>query len=132
MNTTHQRARTRPRRLALAGATAAVVASLALHAAPASASTKQIAIIQDGVALNANPSADIAQFRALGATTLRVLMQWYTVAPDSSSTRAPHFSATNPNSYPVANWAQSSVVRRGGHRDQAFPRTSSRTTSAGR
>jgi hypothetical protein len=106
MNTTHQRARTRPRSLALAGATAAVVASLALHAAPASASTTQIAIIQDGVALNANPSADIAQFRALGATTLRVLMQWYTVAPDSSSTRAPHFSATNPNSYPVANWAQ--------------------------
>jgi hypothetical protein len=106
MNSTHLRARIRPRRLALAGVTAAVVASLALHAAPASASTTQIAIIQDGVALNGNPQADIAQFRALGATTLRVLLQWYTVAPDSSSTKAPHFSATDPGSYPAANWAQ--------------------------
>jgi hypothetical protein len=112
MNTTHQRALIRPRRFALAGAAAAVVASLALHAAPASASTKQIAIIQDGGALNANPSADIAQFRALGATTLRVLLQWYTIAPDSSSTKAPHFSATNPNSYPAANWAQWDAIIR--------------------
>ncbi len=106
MNSSHLRARIRPRRLALAGATAAVVGSLALHAAPASASTKQIAIIQDGAALNANPQGDIAQFRALGATTLRVMLQWSTVAPSAGATRAPHFSATNPNAYPAANWAQ--------------------------
>jgi hypothetical protein len=106
MNSTLLRARIRPRRLALVGATAAVAASLALHAAPASASTKQIAIIQDGANLNGNPQGDIAQFRALGATTLRVMLQWYTVAPSAGSTRAPRFSATNPNAYPAANWAQ--------------------------
>ena len=112
MNLFQLRARIRPRRLTLAGATVAVVASLALHAAPASASTRQIAIIQDGVALNGNPQADIAQFRALGATTLRVLLQWYTVAPDASSTRTPHFSATNPGAYPAANWAQWDTIIR--------------------
>ena len=106
MNLTHLCTRVRPRRAAFAGAVTAVVASLALHAAPASASTKQIAIIQDGVSLNGNPIADVQQFRALGATTLRVLLQWYTVAPDTSSTKAPRFTATNPNSYPAANWDQ--------------------------
>jgi hypothetical protein len=108
MKLTHLRARVRPRRAALAGAGAvtAVVASLALHAAPASASTNQIAIIQDGVALNGNPIADVQQFRALGATTLRVMLQWYTIAPDAASSKAPHFSATNPNAYPAANWDQ--------------------------
>ena len=106
MNPTHPRARTRLRRTQLAVAGTAVLTALALIAGPAHASTGQVALIQDGGALNANPGGDISQFRALGGTTLRVTLQWYTVAPSASSSKMPKFSASNPGAYPAGNWTQ--------------------------
>ncbi len=111
MNLTHARGHHRSRRLQLAAAGTAALAALALHAGPAAASTNQVALIEDG-ALTANPSADVAQFQALGATTVRVVLPWSSVAPDPNSTRAPKFSATSPAAYPAANWTQWDAVVR--------------------
>jgi hypothetical protein len=105
MNRIHLRARARSRRLQLSAVPLAALASLAV-ATGASASTSQVAVIQDGAALNANPAVDVQQFQALGATTLRVLLQWYTVAPQPNARRAPHFNATDPGAYPARNWNQ--------------------------
>ena len=106
MNRNHLRARAIARRLQLSAALIAAIASLAL-AATASASSKQVALIQDGQALNGNPAADVQQFRALGANTLRVLLFWYQVAPKANSRSAPHnFEASDPNAYPAKNWSQ--------------------------
>jgi hypothetical protein len=48
----------------------------------------------------------MAEFRSLGATTVRDVMFWALVAPNSNSAKPPkNFNATNPNAYPAANWA---------------------------
>jgi hypothetical protein len=88
---------------------AAAVLSAALMlalvgASPASASTKQISIFQDDSML-ANPAAGLAEVRALGATTVRLTVQWYLVAPNPASAKAPKFNASNPSAYPAAKWA---------------------------
>jgi hypothetical protein len=93
----------------LCGLIAAAVLSAALMlalvgASPASASTKQISIFQDDTML-ANPAAGLAEVRALGATTVRLTVQWYLLAPNPASTKAPKFDASNPNAYSAAKWA---------------------------
>lgn len=100
-------ARARSRRFQLTAALATTVAALSVGLpGTASASNKQIAIIQDGNALNADPAGTIARFRELGATTIRVLVLWKDFAPDPNSRRAPaHFAAGNPGAYPAANWS---------------------------
>ena len=103
MNLFALRARIHARRLQVSAALLAVFASLSL-AATASASSSQVSVIQDGNAQSA--AADVQQFHATGAKTLRLLLQWYTVAPKANSKTAPKFSATNPNSYPSKNWSQ--------------------------
>ena len=75
-------------------ADAGVVAALALGAcagvpAAASASHQQIAIIQDQAGVQSDPGGTMAQFRALGATTVRVFMPWATIAPNPLKTKAP-------------------------------------------
>jgi hypothetical protein len=111
-------ARAHTRRLSLLTALTAVLACLALHTATASASTSQVALIQDGVALNENPVADMAQMKALGATTVRVMVYWYQVAPDPNSKKAPAgFNASSPGSYPAANWAQYDAIVQAAHTD---------------
>jgi len=71
----------------------------------ASASTKQIAIIQDNSDL-VNAPAAMAQFRALGATTVRVPVPWALIAPDNTSTKSPKsFNASDPAAYKAAGWA---------------------------
>jgi len=93
--------------LVAATATAALGAVLMLALiipAPASASTKQISIFQDDSMLG-YPAAGLAEVRALGATTVRMTVQWYSVAPDPASTHAPKFDASNPNAYPASKWA---------------------------
>jgi hypothetical protein len=86
---------------------AAVAAAFALHTAPAAASTHQISLIQDGVALNQNPLGDLAEMKELGGNTVRVLLYWWQVAPNSSSRTAPRgFKASSPAAYPARNWAQ--------------------------
>jgi hypothetical protein len=82
--------------LAAAGITAAAIPP------GASASTSQIAIIQDGGAIAGNPVADATfrQFRSLGATYARIFVSWSGVAPqNSSSTEPAGFNATDPNAY---------------------------------
>lgn len=103
MNRIHLRARLRTRRLQISTALLAVIASLGL-AATASASTSQVSVIQDGNAYSA--AADAQQFHALGARTLRLLLQWYTVAPQANAKHAPHFNQSNPDAYPAGNWSQ--------------------------
>ena len=65
-----------------------------------SASHRQIAIIQDNSDL-ANAPAAMAQFRALGATTVRVFLPWSTIAPNAKKTRRPSTS-TRPTRPPTA------------------------------
>lgn len=91
----------------------AIAAALALHATPADASTNQVALIQDGVALNQNPAADLATMHELGANTVRVLLFWWQVAPSANSKSAPkHFAASSPGAYPASNWAQWDAIVR--------------------
>jgi hypothetical protein len=94
------------RLLGAAAFTVAVIAALAFALpSPAGAATKQIAMIQDDAQLQANPAGTLAQMRALGATTVRVVLFWTSVAPQIESTKKPNFDATNPNAYSAADWA---------------------------
>jgi hypothetical protein len=84
------------------------VAAAAAMAVPAtaSASSSQVAMIQDQGEIGPNSAATFQQFRALGATTARVILPWSQVAPDSTSSRPPaNFNASDPAAYPAANWA---------------------------
>jgi hypothetical protein len=86
-------------------ASLALACSLTLPAA-AGASQRQVALIQDGNALLTDPADSLAQVRALGATTVRVIMYWYYIAPHPGSSRIPaHFNGSDPNAYPKAGWA---------------------------
>jgi hypothetical protein len=93
------------RRSLLAAALPASAVALACLPAAATASSRQIAIVQDGALIQANPAGTLAQMRALGATTVRVTLFWDSVAPSIQATRKPSFKATDPNAYPAANWA---------------------------
>jgi hypothetical protein len=73
--------------------------------ATASASSSQITIIQDGGATGPTADATFRQFRALGASTARIILPWSQIAPDPRSFAKPNFDATNPNAYPGVNWA---------------------------
>ncbi|HTU28534.1 MAG TPA: cellulase family glycosylhydrolase [Solirubrobacteraceae bacterium] len=107
MTRIHLHGRARAWLLSPIAALVAVAAAFALHATPAAASTKQVSLIQDGVALNENPTADLAEMKELGGNTVRVLLFWWQVAPNSSSRTAPKgFTASNPAAYPARNWAQ--------------------------
>jgi hypothetical protein len=103
-----------PRRRAAHAATALALSLGAGAAVPAvaAASHKQIAIIQDNSDLINAPAA-MAQFRALGATTVRVFLPWATIAPNAKKTSAPkHFSATDPSDYSAAKWAPYDAIDR--------------------
>ena len=92
---------------------AGLACALALPAA-ASASHGQISIIQDDPPLQAATADTLAQFRALGASTVRVIMHWSLIAPQPSSNKAPAgFDASDPNAYPASGWAPyDRIVRR--------------------
>jgi hypothetical protein len=90
--------------VAAAAAVAAVAVPMALTAAPASASTNQISIIQEPGMLD-SPGTFIPIARSLGATTERMFIQWATVAPSPTATKQPNFNASDPNAYPARNWA---------------------------
>jgi hypothetical protein len=81
------------------GATLAVGAAAALPAT-ASASHSQTSIIEDLGAVAQDPAGTLAQFRALGASTVRVLLPWSAVAPRP---RPAGRGATDPRTY--QNWA---------------------------
>ena len=111
----------RARRLRRLAATVGVVtvgSVLGGAAAPAPASTRQISIIQDSVWVLKDPAKTLSTFRALGASTVRVIVDWAQVAPMAKSravptgfgggSAAPNGGAsdgTDPADYPAANWA---------------------------
>jgi hypothetical protein len=98
----------KPRALvALALALTAGLAGLMLaRPSLARASRSQVTIMEDDQAMLSDPANTLAAFRALGANTVRVQLPWSSIAPDPSSPTIPAgFNATDPNSYPQANWA---------------------------
>jgi hypothetical protein len=96
---------TKLRGLLTAASTLAGLLTLALTAAtPASASTKQLTILQDTSFLT-SPLTALPQARALGARTVRVTISWYRMAPNPESTRKPNFDASDPNAYSPDDWA---------------------------
>jgi hypothetical protein len=105
MNRIHLRARVLTRRLQIFSVMATLIASLAIASA-ASASKTQGALILDPAAQSADPAAALSQYRAVGATTVRVLLKWYTVAPKANAKTAPKFSATNPGAYSAKLFSQ--------------------------
>lgn len=97
---------TRSRLLQLAAGLVAAAALVPGVTGTASASTKQISIIQDGYALFANPSATLSEFRDLGATTTRVLVQWKDFAPHPNARNQPrHFNPSRSRTYPQKEFA---------------------------
>ncbi|MBV9837643.1 MAG: hypothetical protein JO156_05965 [Solirubrobacterales bacterium] len=86
--------------------------SLALSPAPALASGNQIAMFQDGIHLMADPGPTLQTIRKLGATTVRVVVFWSTVAPSPRSHNQPHFNQSDPNAYPASGWAPYDAIVR--------------------
>ncbi|MBV9000939.1 MAG: hypothetical protein JO304_17890 [Solirubrobacterales bacterium] len=83
---------------------AALVLSIA--AAPAAASTTQVAVFQADAQVLANPTGTLQDLRDLGVGMVRVNLAWSQIAPSASSTRRPKsFDATNPAAYPARGWA---------------------------
>ena len=101
--------------ITLAGALTAV--SLIPASTPALASSTQWAMMQDGTLLLKDPADTLARFRLLGASMVRVILNWYSVAPSANSHHQPHFSATNPSAYPAANWAPWDAIVRDATQD---------------
>jgi hypothetical protein len=80
--------------------------AVALKAAPARASSGQISILQDDPRLDSDPAGTLARARLLGAQVMRVSVSWASIAPAPGSRKAPSgFNASDPASYPAANWA---------------------------
>jgi hypothetical protein len=82
----------------------AVAVALPLAASPASASTDQLSIIQDGSFLR-SPHTSMPLVNALGARVIRVFVQWSLVAPRPNASSKPHFDAADPSAYPASKWA---------------------------
>jgi len=96
---------TKPRGLLTAAFALAALSTLSLMApSRASASTRQISIIEDTSFLS-SPATALPLARSLGARTVRVTLPWYGFAPDPASTQKPSFDASNPSAYPASAWA---------------------------
>ncbi len=85
----------------------AVLASVVFgRPAPATASPQQVSILQDPVWVLKDPQETLSTFRALGASMVRVIVDWALLAPaPTSRTVPPGFAGTDPADYPAANWA---------------------------
>jgi hypothetical protein len=65
--------------------------------------------VHDAGALS-DPQQTLAQFRELGANTVRVIIPWAMIAPSPASTKKPSFNAADPNAYPASGWAPYDAV----------------------
>jgi hypothetical protein len=93
---------------------AAITASYSLaSAALASASRGQMAIIEDDPAVMTDPAGTLAEFRALGASTVRVIFHWSLISPRPTAQHIPAgFDPSDPNAYPASGWvAYDQIVR---------------------
>jgi hypothetical protein len=104
--------------VAAVGTALALIGAGSLPAA-ASASHSPIAIIQDvhDPGAPADPRQTLAQVRALGASTTRVIIPWATLAPSPGSARKPAFDASDPNAYPASGWAPYDAIVRAAAQD---------------
>jgi hypothetical protein len=76
----------------------------ALVMSNAAVSSRQITIVQDNAIL-ASPATELPLVRALGATTVRVSVTWYSLAPDAAAKQPPEgFDGSDPNAYPALKW----------------------------
>lgn len=82
--------------------------ALLLPAAAASASHSQFTMVEAPTELlsSGSPDAGLDTIKDLGATAIRIQLDWSLVAPDADSAHAPSFNQTDPNAYPAANWAR--------------------------
>jgi hypothetical protein len=72
--------------------------------ATAPAASRLITMIQDDAIL-ASPATELPLVRALGATTVRVFVTWYSLAPDPAAEQPPEgFNGSDPNAYPMSSW----------------------------
>jgi hypothetical protein len=95
-----------PRLKSLSAALGLASIFLGFHLAPpAFADSGQIAIIEDDAHMLSDPAGTLAVMRKLGATVVRLNLQWSAIAPKPTSTRRPSFNDTDPGAYPAANWA---------------------------
>ena len=97
----------RTRRASLRGLT--MVAALLAFAPAAYASTSQETVFEDDGLLQRSgtdvQSRALDDMKALGATTVRVLVGWRNLAPDPSAATPPAgFDASNPTAYPVGTF----------------------------
>jgi hypothetical protein len=76
-----------------------------LAAAPAAASTTQLAMFESPNIQYQSPALQLALLRSVGVDILRVPVVWDSIAPDPSSSAAPQFNAIDPAAYPASNWA---------------------------
>ncbi|MBV9336685.1 MAG: hypothetical protein JO243_12425 [Solirubrobacterales bacterium] len=96
----------RVRTLAAALGAIAVASLFVGMPAAASASAGQVSIIQDSSRVLADSLRTLARFRALGVSMVRVTVVWAQIAPDWEAREPPRvFDASDPASYPEANWA---------------------------
>ncbi len=97
-----------PRRAAIGAiGIVAVIAGLAALPAASVAKSSQLAIIQDGGDLT-TPQQTFQEFRALGANTVRIIVNWNSVLSDSarsSKTKPQGFNASDPNASQYTGWA---------------------------
>jgi hypothetical protein len=98
-----------PRTLTIA--LSATIAVLALADA-AGASQRQIQIIQADPPMLSDPVGTLAQFRALGSNTVRIIVHWDFIAPGTKPA-----DSSDPNSYPAANWAPYDAIVRDARQD---------------
>jgi len=87
-----------------------VVTCLALlvPAAAASASKTQFTTVEapSELLFSGSPDAALSTISDLGATAVRLQLNWSSVAPDPDAKRAPSFNQTDPNAYPAGAWAR--------------------------
>jgi hypothetical protein len=90
-----------------------LLSAVAIHAAPAGASTTQESIFQDDNQLLADPAGTLQTLRDLGVQRVRVNVTWSAIAPQSGSTSRPkRLQATDPAAYPAGGWAPYDAVVR--------------------
>lgn len=79
----------------------------------ASASTTQVAMMQDNGNLGANPAGTISTMKQLGVSQIKYAIYWDDYTPNPTSTKAPRgFNGSNPASYPAAKFATLDTIVR--------------------
>jgi hypothetical protein len=70
----------------------------------AAVSSRLITMLQDDAIL-ASPATQLPLVRALGATTVRVFLTWYSLAPEPAAKQPPEgFDGSDPAAYPALKW----------------------------